>query len=112
MSEAHWNRHQAGGLLLAGAGTIAAFQTALFSTWVDATTGAGGCDVPQVADIVAWVGLISTILMATVWVMSRVVVNRPLKSLGPGEQLHWWVSAPILVLFLWIAVGWGWLLLR
>lgn len=70
MSQPHWNREQAGGLLTAGAGTIAAFQTALFSSWVDATVAAGQCSSGRTAEVVVWVGLVSVVLMAIVWMLA------------------------------------------
>ena len=104
-----WNRKEVATLLMTGAGFISAIQTAIFSKWVDAKLqllSAPASSLPGITGalhVIASVGFVSTLVLSTAWVGSRILMAR---SLTPGDRLDWRVSALVVCVYAGITIGW------
>jgi len=104
-----WDRKEVANLLMVGAGIIAAIQTAILGKWVDAkasqlsvATSEGSEGFERLADVVATVGLVSTVVLAGAWVACRYLLGRTLKD----DKLKISVASVVVGVYCAIAIGW------
>ena len=102
-----WNRKEVANLQMVGASLIAAIQTAILGKWIDAKLAyikaTPPVDSVPIDEMVAKMGLFSTVILAAGWIITRIFLN---KTLPEEDKLLKSVGGVMMGVYAIIAVAW------